>query len=348
MWNNKIFRAKCDTPTEDEHIVNKKYVDDITTYDTDKAKKYQNPFLQWWMKNVFGKPYKELFDDLLFPRLSPTYKNPSFDSMSFIETGVTTLGTQVFCGKKLMFHGLNYNLQFTIKFNNDNVDRTSGQATTLRIKYPTALGLQDLIYYSTTTADDVVTINATTVTFFPGMTLTIEKTYGRATAKNDTYGDPDIPDEFTKPWTLTEDITSLFYDNIIQYPALLVQKKSTTTPASIVDGSTVQIATPLSSGYTRTNNMQVLKDVASYYNVLVPTRLFDKTRFIVDYYRDGYLFNTVKLMPPMLVDTGNAVHFTMVAEDGSTENYTVCNVNLGVLNANYVARIMFDFIFNPE
>lgn len=348
LWNNKILRAKCDTPVQDEHIVNKKYVDDITTYDTEKAQKYQNPFLQWWMKNVFGKSFKELFDDLLFPRLSPTYTNPSFKSMTFVETGVTTLGTQVCNGKKLMFHGLNYNLRFTVNFNNENVDRDSGKLTSLRIKYPSSLGLEDLVFYSTTTADDTVTINTTSVTFHPGMTLTIEKTYNRATTKNDTYGDPDIPTEFTVPWTLTEDITNLFYDNIIQYPSLFVQKKSTSTPASIVDGSSVAVNTLLGSGYTRSNNLQVLKDTWTYYNLLMSTSLFEKTKVVLDYYRENRLFNEVRLMPPMLVDTENEVHFDVTAEDGTKTNYIVCNINLGITNANYVARIMFDFIFNAE
>ena len=57
-------------------VANKLYVDKKTTLNTEKAWKWKNPFYFFWIKNVQGKPYKEIFDDLFFPLVEHEFISP--------------------------------------------------------------------------------------------------------------------------------------------------------------------------------------------------------------------------------------------------------------------------------
>lgn len=58
------------------YVANKIYADQKTTLNTDKAWKWINPFFFDWIKNVPGKPYKEIFDDLFFPLVQHEFISP--------------------------------------------------------------------------------------------------------------------------------------------------------------------------------------------------------------------------------------------------------------------------------
>src|SRR6185436_16750489 len=80
--NNKIIRAKTDLPTHEDHIIPRKYVDGQTVYNTEKVQLFQHPFQLNWVTAPVNKTLLQLFDDVFFPRILPTYVNPVFKSIN--------------------------------------------------------------------------------------------------------------------------------------------------------------------------------------------------------------------------------------------------------------------------
>ena len=74
---NWIRNIKVDLPTLDTDPANKEYVDVATTFDTEKANAYDTPFVEvGGIKKDFhtnNKHFKELFDEMFFPLIKPTY-----------------------------------------------------------------------------------------------------------------------------------------------------------------------------------------------------------------------------------------------------------------------------------
>lgn len=342
LWNNKIFRAKCETPEQDEHIVNKKYVDDITTYDTEKAQRYQNPFLQWWMKNVYGKTFKELFDDLLFPRIAPEYKNPSFESLTLMENGENLFGTLISNNILILPVGMSKN--FTFEINLDPGDRTSTKRASLTITYPEEYALEKLTFYSESTNSSFV-INAPNVPIRKGMTFEISKEYGAASPKNDTYGEPSIPDEFTKDYTFTKDISSLFFDKVNLVNPLLVKKTNTLDPIEIVPESTNELGSLTENGFVVSDILQYENGTMNYYDVLVPKE-FLNCIFKVLLYSNNYLISKLEFSIDNVCDINNINFFKIQFEDSSVSDYFVTKFNLGYGMNELSGKVLTESVFN--
>lgn len=72
--NNRIRNAKLDSQiTEDEHIVNKLYVDESFVYSTQLSQHYNNSITINRMLDNDGKTFYQLFDELLFGVINPEY-----------------------------------------------------------------------------------------------------------------------------------------------------------------------------------------------------------------------------------------------------------------------------------
>jgi hypothetical protein len=82
LRGNRIINAKTNTPVNSDDIVPKNYVDVNTTYDTSTAQTQQNPPKFPWITNVYNKSFKQIFDDLFFPVINPTYINPNYYDLS--------------------------------------------------------------------------------------------------------------------------------------------------------------------------------------------------------------------------------------------------------------------------
>lgn len=212
MRFNTIKNARTDYPIVDRDIVNKEYVDDMTTYDTEKARKYKNPFKQWWMKNVYNLSYKQLFDDLLFPRLLPIYVNPKIKSLNLIIPNCYKNND-----KYVLFFDTIESLKCILKFELNESSRVSGTTTTLRIVYPNNnLGVPiypELLYTSDTTSDAQSTISFD-LRLVVGTKIYLEKQYKAAETQLDSYGEESITDDMKIPYLMKEDISEIFYNQM--------------------------------------------------------------------------------------------------------------------------------------
>lgn len=136
-WN-RLINARTDMGDEkyqtDETIANKGYLTKMSTYDTDTAKKYgcdtesypdnfptRSPFS--WMQNfiTYKKTWKEIFDQLIHPKLNPVYLNPELksfkiDILSF-KSDIQNFSPQFNDNSKLLiFENVLYNCRVYIDF----------------------------------------------------------------------------------------------------------------------------------------------------------------------------------------------------------------------------------------
>lgn len=336
LRNNKILNAKTDEPTDPEHISNKKYVDDMTTYDTAKAFEFKNPFKFEWMKNVYGKKYKALFDDLLFPRILPIYINP-------ILTGVDSVvfeKTQYFNDECLLLDSLNY--KGTIKINHIPNDRSSSKAATLTISYPTQLSLPDRVFTATST-NRLMSEFVVDFQYKIGSTYTFSQEYNPSIdIKKDTYGDNYIPVEFTRPYTLTHDFTPLFIEKTIPDYCCYVRKKASEAQPPLKQN--YLISDILNAGFLNTNYLILPEQDWGYFDVLIPETIFNKCNIslINELQRAFKSHNSIELEEQMLYDSKSPLKITSI----NNIRYVICNFNLGMFtNANNF-RLMFDYIYH--
>lgn len=81
--NNKIINVKTNTPTEDEHVVNKKYVDDNIVYDTQATQENPNSTKFSWVKNIHQNTIQQVLDKLLYHKDQVSFTEPEFINFNF-------------------------------------------------------------------------------------------------------------------------------------------------------------------------------------------------------------------------------------------------------------------------
>lgn len=263
--NNKIINAKTNTPTEDEHIVNKSFVDSKTIYNTPKVLEYVNPFKLEWVTNPVNKNILQLFDDVFFPRINPEYFNPTFETFDTkkVSPNIVFIDT--------------INTGFTVSWVIKESDRELNQAPSIVItknddSFTTIIvDSISLIGQKSFNVDwsDIKSIEFVAV-FNPTENL-----------KQDTYGDDYLSEEFETIYTLKHNILSdIQTDNII-VPALFYRKiKDNENVEDIVDqtlalSTSTQLINNLS--YTRTNKNLIVTEGLTNFNVLlVPKIVYDE------------------------------------------------------------------------
>ena len=244
FMGNRIKRLRVDTPSEKpdyrdsdydtkkDFVANKEYVDKVTTYDTELAKKYKNPFKQWWMKNVHGLPYKELFDALFFPRLAPEYIDPKvlkcsitvYDSPLIKANNIVNYANEVLYNsdsksiKYIIFAGQTVNLKIALKINPG--DRISGVTGKISIQKPD--GTQVFGFNSTTTTDNYSVINCSFV-YGRGMKIYFLKQFNECPVKEDSYGE-ESPVE-NPSFELKYDLTEQFETECLIIDSFLTHKR---------------------------------------------------------------------------------------------------------------------------
>jgi uncharacterized protein (TIGR02145 family) len=206
---NKIINAKVDTPTDSKHIANKEYADSGKIYDTAKAELYQNPFRFRRITNVFGKTFKEVFDDLLFPRIYPNFLNPTlnflfckyaFPNNEIIE--VTSVEN-----KYLVYYDQPTKLEFDYSLILN--DRSKISLAYLRITDPS---VNQSYFYETP-----LTIGKIICNFIPKPNMVFEffADFGPSVIKNDSYNEPYREAGFESNYPIIENITSELNKRVI-------------------------------------------------------------------------------------------------------------------------------------
>lgn len=355
LWNNKILRAKCELPTDKAHIVNKEYVDTITTYDTEKAKKYKKPFLQWWMsENVFGFSYKNLLDDLLFPRLKPKYQNPEFDCMTFDVTNNEMMDeVQYIDGKKLMFYDLTYDFKVKVNLKTLHDRPIAKQLSQIRIEYPDVYASENKVFDSKAIGANDIEFELNDVRLVRGMRFIFTKQFTNSSPKNDTYGDVSIPNDFTIGYNLEVDLTDEFFKEIIGYDTLYVgQRTDEHTPFEFTPGLTYTKAQVMSADY-HSYQQNVRFDVSSteqnHRHVLIPEELFNRIIMKTMYFKrvnGGHILPEYmnSLTHQMLCEVDEK-SIVIVTATGESIPYKMMHLELGCPIEDHVVRLLFDFPF---
>lgn len=340
--NNKVLNAKCDEPTDPEHITNKKYVDDITTYDTPKAFKYKTPFKFDWLTNVYNLTYKKLFDDLLFPRVNPVYTNPVYTK---IESAIFSK-TQNIDGKGLLVNGVRVSGKVVILHapNDRNATTTGSLTVTFNSDPP--------LTFRSNSTDNNRSIFMVDFVYKIGCKIVFSLEFNPCTImRQDTYGDNYRPAEFNVPFTLEQDISSEFSDMFVSESSIFVRSKLNDTPASYINNRRYYTSNIISDKFTITTNLNVKKDAWCYYDVLMPLSMFNNYEFwlacIQDVVGVGIIEHKIEIEKRNLVD--------MLAVDGDRDKivkifiddipYIVCNLNLGYFDAEHIMRIMLNRVF---
>lgn len=260
---NRIINAKTDTPTDQSHpeiLANKIYVDNSLTYQTEKATQLQNPFYFNWITGVNGKTFKQILDDLFFPRILPIYKNielQNISNFSFTNLKVSNVNLQ---------HKYNayYNQAIIGMFNytlNSDADRSI--ANFPYIKFIDENNVETI--FNATTNDLVYQINFNYTLISSNTTLKFGITESSTSnTKQDSYGDDYVPQEFQSELNYEIDITELFLQNIILYDSFLISDIRTTE--AIPDYTELTIPTL----FTKKNYVEFDAEVFGIYDILIP------------------------------------------------------------------------------
>lgn len=210
--NNKILNAKVEEPQEDEHIASKKYVDDTTTYDTEKSEQFPNgsPKFSWMNFSLNGKSFKEILDDLFFPIVLPVYTEVSFSKV--VVTALGEYGNNLFQGRVT-----NFNIDYVI----DRGDRQSTVIPKIRVTTKSPVTVTE--YNGTSTAN---TSNFNFSFNFANIDkIELIKTFDAITpTKTDNYGNPYIPTVFAQPYDATYDVLKNIMENYVLHLPILYRK----------------------------------------------------------------------------------------------------------------------------
>lgn len=258
--NNKIFNAKVETPEHDEHIANKKFVEDQQIYSTEKAETYVDSFKHSWVKSLFGKNISAIFDDLFFPRVLPEFVNPEVNFEFTINDDYfinDPISGEV---KNLLLKGKDISLKFTYDFILNDREETINPGKIVVLYpddsvqefYPNEPGIIDvnLIYQ-----DDIV--------------ITFEKEFSAAESKLDSYGEAYTAPGFTALYQLNIDLTEHLIKNSIIYecPYISILRAE--------EGIPTYTELDVEAEFERTNSFGFGADIEGIFDILIPVSLFD-------------------------------------------------------------------------
>lgn len=365
-WN-KLINARTDNVPEDEKemkpdntnydgeiMINRDYVDSKTTYNTEKAGLYRNPFLQWWMTDVSGKTYKELFDDLLFPRLAPKYVNPEFYDIRFEYDNIYKNGN-----KHMLFYG--QNIKGRVYFKITDSDRNSTVTTNLRITYPNNTK-PELIFNSVSTSND--TYIDFEFLFIDGMTFKLEKVFLAASIKNDTYGDPSIPDDFKINYTLIKNITNFITNEICIYSPcykLVTNYDSNGNPQGNGLTSNLYIdSTIKDNGFIVSDKFNIRQNVEQELYLLLPVESdgeilnlldFNKSRYLLELYQGDMLIDKVEIPKTSLLRGNTTYKYRQIKYNDASIIITKMIEGIyhfGIYEEDLVGRIIIENTNNKD
>ena len=346
---------KPDAPNYDgEIIINRKYVDDKTTFDTEKVNKYGKPFLQWWMDNISGKSFKEVLDDLLFPRLFPRYVNPEFYDVYFEFEDVYKNGN-----KHMLFYG--QRIKGRLHFKTTESDRESNVTTVLRINYTGNIFPEVTFTSATTGLESYIDFEFNFIDTV--MNVTLEKQFLAAPIKQDTYGDDSIPDDFKTNYLLTKNITDLLYQKEICLFSpcykLVTNYDNDGNPQG--NGITETFNSPAINkdkltgtyGFTIGDKFLITGNQESELYLLLPVETtetknimnFNNSRYFFELYRGDLLIDKVEIPKDSLLRGNITQKFCPVKYHNSSNDITKmieCIYHFGIYTEDMFGRIVIE------
>jgi len=268
--NNKIINAKVDTPEDLKHIANKEYVDNTGKYDTEKANTYQNPFQFPLILNTFEKTFKQLFDDLFFPRILPLYTNPILKNCDIVSN------------KNLSFingkHNVFYDQEIQLLFDCETLDndRTSTNDYIIKVLNPITNVVTSSILSGTK--------QLLTFVLVPNMVFSFEKLYNPITiAKQDSYGDYYIENGFGLLYNLIVDITQNFnnFFNCLPSPIISTIREEEGIPTYVVETNVDEI--DFITDFEYINTKLIPNGIEGIFDILIPKEYIANTNEIKNY-----------------------------------------------------------------
>lgn len=270
--NNKIFNAKVDTPTDSKHIANKEFVDNVTILNSTKANNYHTPFVFTWVGNIFGMNYKDLLDNLFFPRINPVYNNPTLDYKNFWIENVKTLNFPGDINKFQLYYNQSFpiNFQYIITPN----DRVSGIVPYIKI-----IDINNNIStYNGTSISETEGYIAFNLQYKPDLRIFFCRNYLPAIIKTDTYGDASIPEEFQTNYIFEEDITAFFGQKTISFYSPLVSTLR----------ETEGLHTFNLSDFSFSNKLNFNATITGIFDLFIPENNFEISAHKYEVYADIY------------------------------------------------------------
>ena len=258
LRGNKILRGRVDMPTHPEEIASKEYVDTGTVYKTTKAQTYTTPFKFNWLSNLYGKNIRDIFDDLFFPRILPTFLNPIFSEFEMRAMGGIN--------PKIIVIGVNNNLQIDCAITPN--DRSSSQVFEFNIGSST--------FNSDDTSNE---FNQLKTDIVPMSTeVSISKVFNASTPKPDTYNDDYLMPGFNMPYTLQK---TNYPDDIC---LMLPMCYSNLNLQGVIDSVGINNNIITNSDLIKFNNSIIMQpNVTNVKTLLIPKKLIDGQNIIDKY-----------------------------------------------------------------
>lgn len=337
--NNKILNAKTNTPTDDEHIVNKKYTDDSHIYTTTKSTEYNSSFKHWWLLNINGKTYKQIFDDLFFPRVLPPFKNPELISAIVIFDNSDIVPHHFLKSLFLLFkkHRVSGKLFCTLK-NNDRLPQLNSNVY-LEIEYIS--GAIETFYSQSSDDFNMIDFEYTVTdeTIFR-----LKREYYPAESKPDSYGDEYLPAEFAGNYSFNTNISENVYDKYIGFDSPLISvAKSSEGP---VDYTLIDIAYE----FQPMSEILLPNDTEGIYDILLPKNIIDsdanKYPINIDIFKE--INNNFQLVNSTLLQFDWLTYYytleDTILHDGI--EYYKCQYNFGIYDEPIKIKFNFNRVLN--
>lgn len=334
--NNRILNAKVETPEHEKHIANKKFVDDALTYDTEKAILYKNPFKQWWMVNVQNKSLKVLLDDLLFPRIVPTYENPT---LAFNYTLIDNSYFFPIAGINRTKYVVNIGLEVTGKFHYHLI---------INDREPNLNPARLIIQYPDETSQTFNSVNNNTSGFVeftykvtPGTVFIFEKGFLAAEPKQDTYGENSVPAEFADTYRVNVDVTNDINSTMVYFDSMFI------SAIRMEEGIPEYLPEDVPLQFSMDNKLNFSADSEGIFDILIPKSIRDKSA-IYDFPIVAKLFQVTNggvnniFLTEVKLEWEWLTHYTNgdIIEFAGTE-YVKCQFNFGIYPFN--VRVELDF-----
>lgn len=350
FMGNRIKRLRVDTPsekpdyrdesydTQKDFAANKEYVDKLTTYDTETALNRKNPVRQSWMKAVYGKTYKELWDALLFPRIKPTYIDPVVEAckISVIDSPLVISDnyrnfdpknqnkSNHIKSKYLVWNRQTVNVEFSVDIHSG--DRISDVAG--RISIQDQEGNQLYGFNADITNDGGSNIKCS-FPYSKNMKIFFIKQFNGYQIKNDSYGDPS-PITNTN-YELKFDITHQFESECLILDSFLTLRKE-------IEGSPSAAA----ESYLVSNRCIFNASSEGIFDIAIPDTIKSTTEYCIKYVmydqKDNAVIGTGIIESHNLLKDGSQT-FT---KDGI--NYTAYQYNFGCTEKNTEVVLYPEFL----
>lgn len=342
--NNKIINAKTVTPTDDKHIVPKDYADNLTTFNTSNA---NNGILSYfpWMQNLFNKPIKEILDNLLYPVIKPTYKNPEYYNViitDFDEYNVVGERKSIF---------LNRLTKFRIDYQITESDRISGFTPKVIVTSKTGTVTE----YNGTITSDTLGFVEFQFMFSNIQSIILRKVFQDVDViKNDNFGNPYIPNEFTLNYNLDYDIMNLIIENYELFEPVITYKLPNNNPSNIL---TILDNITDNENLVTSNDLNIfVKDTKFFVNgnnniyiIGIPEPLYENSTIKL-HIDDRVIDMNVSMLGDCLnyvIDNENYDNIKTLTYYGKSINYYFGVIDLGSFTESKLVNFQFD-LFNSS